>query len=478
MYTWIDIRSPDDLDQLLRELGAEYNPPEVVNQLKGQLSEEVKGILLESHYVDKDYRSTYYEFYSKKGLRYSAFCVRLHFFKQGVTLTDDRSLQVTEGILGERYVGYMVLRPTPIAPIGRTVLSIHAKSGFAGAIIDGHHGVHLLGYPRLEVDGFPYMQQHTDISVCAHAVCWSILRHYNQRHRNYAEFLVADVTRMASAGNPGGLIPSRGLGIDQACRVFSRAGLYPDVYHKDEVGGYRFYRFLNAYVESGFPVFAALETRPHAITVIGQGQPDLDAFVGVSDSILFSWEAINSFVVVDDNYMPYLTIDCLDGGPYKITDIGTFIVPLPEKIYLPAEAVDKHVVHLLEYGFPELDLSHLIQPVVRYFVTTSAKLRAYARGQTALPRALFQILMDLALPQFVWVVQIASMADWRRNRCNVLCILDATASAYDEEPFFLIQDRRRAFVYDRGDSGEKGWVDFDQPLEFFGDFRLNLTYRT
>jgi hypothetical protein len=151
----------------------------------------------------------------------------------------------------------MVLRPTPIAPIGRTVLSVHAIQDFAGAIIECKHGVHVLGYERLVVRGFPYMQQHTDISVCAHAVCWSILRHYSQRHGNYAEFLVADITRMASATNPGGLIPSRGLGIDQACRIFSQAGLFPDVYHKDEVGE-RFYRILNAYIESGM-------IRPHML---------------------------------------------------------------------------------------------------------------------------------------------------------------------------------------------------------------------
>jgi hypothetical protein len=56
-------------------------------------------------------------------------------------------------------------------------------------------------------------------------------------------------------------------------------------------------------------------------------------------------------------------------------------------------------------------------------------------------------------------------------------VLDATASAYDEEPFFLVHDRTRGFVYDRGDSKEKGWFEFDKPLQSIGDFRLNLTYR-
>jgi hypothetical protein len=86
--------------------------------------------------------------------------------------------------------------------------------------------------------------------------------------------------------------------------------------------------------------------------------------------------------------------------------------------------------------------------------------------------------MDLPLPQFIWVAQIASLEDWKMKRCNIMCVLDATASAYDEEPFFVIQDRRSVFVYDRGDTKQRGWIDFkDRTFDSIGDFRLNLTYR-
>lgn len=72
----------------------------------------------------------------------------------------NRLRRIETGKLDEYYFGYMVLRPTPITPIGRTVLSIHARAGAEGAaIIDTHHHVHVLGY-RLEVRGFPFMQQH------------------------------------------------------------------------------------------------------------------------------------------------------------------------------------------------------------------------------------------------------------------------------------------------------------------------------
>ena len=73
------------------------------------------------------------------------------------------------------------------------------------------------------------MDQHIDISVCAHAACWSILRHYSERYSIYREVLTHDITLMAHQFNPGGLVPSKGLEVSHAERVFQEAGTFP--YH-------------------------------------------------------------------------------------------------------------------------------------------------------------------------------------------------------------------------------------------------------
>ncbi len=49
----------------------------------------MKGVLIERNYVDKDYRSAYYNFYAKKGQHYRADCVRLHFFDASVNFDDN-----------------------------------------------------------------------------------------------------------------------------------------------------------------------------------------------------------------------------------------------------------------------------------------------------------------------------------------------------------------------------------------------------
>jgi hypothetical protein len=66
MYTWMPLASAADAAQLDRHIDPEYAPKSVAKKLASGLSDAVKGILIERNYIDKDYRSTYYNFYSKK----------------------------------------------------------------------------------------------------------------------------------------------------------------------------------------------------------------------------------------------------------------------------------------------------------------------------------------------------------------------------------------------------------------------------
>src|SRR6266446_2601344 len=219
-YQWIKIDAPGDFDKLTGALELKFAPAEVARRLKHKISPQCKGVLVEYPYVDKDYRSTYYNFYAKKGLRYDPFCARLHFFNDRVSLGPnlelrDNNEELRENKAEEVYFGYMVLRPTHNYTIGRSLLSPSLIDGFHGLLIESSQKVHLLGH-RLRVQGFPYMSQHRDVSVCAHVACWAILRHYSERFSKYSEHLTHDVTRMAYQFDPGGLLPSKGLQVSHA----------------------------------------------------------------------------------------------------------------------------------------------------------------------------------------------------------------------------------------------------------------------
>jgi hypothetical protein len=451
MYTWLPLGSSSDLGRLATQLSAEYDPRGIAKKLRAGLSGAVKAILIERNYVDKDYRSTYYNFYAKKGQFYRADCVRLHFFDATVRFnTNALKLSCPDGQLQDHYFGYIVLRPTGIATIGRSVLSPDVRTGASGSIITATYKVHLLGY-KLTIQGFPSMDQHIDISVCAHAACWSILRHYSERYSVYREFLTYDITLMAQQFNPGGLVPSKGLEVSHAERVFQEAGTFPMHVPRAGKKDVSFYRQLHAYVESGFPLFAAMHSRGHAIAVVGYDwNPALALPV---KTMQYAWDKVKSVVVVDDNDLPYRSVPVVGSAGYSASDIDAFIVALPEKIFYPADAVDHLAPTLFKLG-ALLGLPPKEKTILRYFITTGSALRSFMRKrESEFDPKLLKTVMTLPFAQFVWIVELATATDWATGQVSARAVLDATASLRETMPFWLFHSRTKALVFDRRSVG-------------------------
>ena len=451
MYTWVPLNSTADLAGLGTQISAEYDPQNIVKKLSAGLSSAVKAVLVERSYVDKDYRSTYYNFYAKKGQSYRADCVRLHFFDETVTF-DPKALRLAcrDQQLKDHYFGYIVLRPTGMATIGRSVLSPDIRTGASGFVITADHKVHLLGY-KLIIRGFPSMDQHIDISVCAHAACWSILRHYSESYSIYREFLTHDITLMAQQFNPGGLVPSKGLEVSHAERVFQEAGTFPVHVARAHQNDPSFYRQLHAYVESGFPLFAAMHSQGHAIAVVGyEWRTPLNDPV---TQMRYAWDEVKAIVVVDDNFLPYRSVPVQGGTPYSAEDIDAFIVALPEKIFYPADAVDRLAPTLFELG-GLLGLPPKDDTIIRYFITTGSALRGFIRDrESEFDPKLIETVMTLPFAQFVWIVEFATGPDWAKGQISARAILDATASLREIMPFWLFHSRTKALVFDRSTVG-------------------------
>lgn len=492
MYTWIEIKSPADYDKL-QTLDPVFAPKVISKKLAEGLSEAVRGVLVEFDYVDKDYRSTYYGYYAKKGRRYRADCVRLHFFDGTVTF-DEAAMALRCGQddvknLSDHYFGYAVLRPTIIATIGRSLLSPRIRRGARGRTISARHKVHLLGY-TLGVHGFPSMDQHSDIAVCAHVACWSVLRHYSQRYPQHGEVLLQQVTRMAHHFDPGGLAPSQGLAIAEAERVFHAAGTYPLVVSKgtrpSEISLFNS-QFL-AYLESGFPLFVGLTLSTptpvgHAAVVIGRAwdepalvsgphdgpiaPPSAPGAVTLAKPAFRAWQLMSEMVVVDDNQLPYIQIPAPGKGngaeKYTADSFHRFIVALPEKIFYPATAVDMQAVRMFSLlGKWGVKLPPPEDTVIRYFVTTLSRFREEVREKESQfdPR-LFKVVMDLPAAQFIWVIEYSSVAQWQSGHVAARVVLDATASLRDPGPAWLAHDSATAIVFDRfsGDGREATFID-------------------
>ena len=469
-YDWLEIREPNDYQQLAQLLDVEFGPDTIGIQLKNQITAAVKSVLIEHDYIDKDYRSTFYNFYSKKGRPYRDDCVRLHFFDECVEFDDGcTDVICPDGQLEDHYFGYIVLRPTITATLGRSILSPDIRIGAHGRAIQSCHRIHLLGH-TLSVWGFPSMAQHADIAVCAHVACWSILRHYSERFYQHREFLVHDITKLAGPFDPGGLTPSFGLDIFKAERIFQAAGCFPVIVIKQCGQEPQFYGQLLAYLESGFPLFVAMPGQEHAIVAAGYAWRDTVADLPNANS--HAWSQVDTLLVVDDNLLPYGCISMGEKAPfgtisesYTALDFEAFIVPLPEKMYYSALAMESFSAQLYSSHKNILGLPAEGKLIRRYFITTISALRRDARTlQSQMGDELVNLLMRLKTAQFIWVVEYASDRQWSQGHISARAIIDATASPSDEQPVWLSHNDQMAIVFDRTSAkGGADVVNLDRP---------------
>lgn len=490
MFHWLAIKRPDDFEGLNGLLPVtEFGLGEVIAWLKSNLSGEVGGVLVEHPYIDKDYRSTYYHYYAKKGLSYSPQAARLHLFKRGWTLDEAsstlsqpaESTNPSDEMVRGGYLGFVGLRPTRINTLGRTVVHPKALKNSSGRLIEHEHKAHVFGY-RIGVKGFPFMQQHSDIAVCAHTACWAILRHYSERYSLYREILVHDISKLGREFDPGGLLPSLGITARDAQRIFAAVGSYPLMQTRpseepDVPQPCRFEDELLAYIESGFPLFGVQTGRAHAVAIVGYRRSD-DRVATGQETRHRAWDFVSHLVVVDDNHRPYLPVGRaptleLD---YTVDAFDAFIVPLPEKMFLPAAAAFKFADELREAPPDEfLELGEDAELITRAFVTTTASWQRFVRGQApSLPSDFVTVALELTMPQFIWVVEFARPAQRRDRQVQARLLIDATAGHRDPFPVFLLHDQKGALWVDRANRLPMGYQPFDKAVAALSEMDSNL----
>jgi hypothetical protein len=97
--------------------------------------------------------------------------------------------------------------------------------------------------------------------------------------------------------------------------------------------------------------------------------------------------------------------------------------------------------------------------ILRYFITTGSALRSFMRSrESEFDPKLLETVMTLPFAQFVWIVELATAADWATGQISARAVLDATASLREPMPFWLFHSRTKALVFDRSGvrAGAKG----------------------
>ncbi|WP_211278727.1 hypothetical protein, partial [Mycobacterium lacus] len=183
--------------------------------------------MVETRYLDIDYRSEFSAYYSRQFADVPDSAHRLHFFGRQL---EPQSLWR----LGNEhdYIGYVVVRPASTGLVSRALLP--PPPDLASAVRTSvTEPVNFFGR-QLEIRGVPFAQQDAQLGACAQAAAWMC---------HFAAYLRGDTARRTKADfslkADASLHPSRALpsGGPVAVKVFETASHYVDTIFGCGVGG-------------------------------------------------------------------------------------------------------------------------------------------------------------------------------------------------------------------------------------------------
>lgn len=290
-----------------------------------------QSVIIEPNYFDRDYLSEFQAFYATSSAGYPNICQRVHFFRENITRAKFANAVGEAGetrkIVEDSYLGHVVLRPIPGAPIGRTVLKLYPDEK---GIADGtprimeparEYVAHVAGL-TLKVSGIAWEQQDSAVGSCATVALWSML-HSSAFDDHHAIPTTAEITSMAHSSAPTGhrIFPDSGLRMEQILEVIKGHGLAP-VFISGEGDGQTFSRarfctLVASFLRSGYPVLVngwleeeENQREAHTICIVGfrSGAPP----TANAGELEIADKDINFVYVHDDNLGPNARFEIRD----------------------------------------------------------------------------------------------------------------------------------------------------------------------
>jgi len=327
----------EDESNPIRVLGDTHQKNYIISYLSGA---GAQALLVEENYFDRDYLDEFSSFYSRVAVGYPNVCKRLHIFGPNEidrdSFLENLNTSDKERVLQKNYLGFIVLRPIPSAPFGRTVLALYPdKTPETPRITEPArtYHAHIAGL-RLSVKGLAWQQQDTGVAACATIGLWTMF-HSSALDDHHAIPTTAEITKSAEQFGARAF-PSKGMTPNQILEAIHRQNFNPvavsgDI--KNEHGvvlGFSEKRFsVNclSFVRSGYPVLLLGDNGlgGHAICVVGARENQVDE--NNEEHICAEDENSFHFYVHDDNYGPNIRF-CLqenDGIAYLRADSPKYV---------------------------------------------------------------------------------------------------------------------------------------------------------
>ncbi len=451
-----------------------------IDRLKPALDGMVKTVIVEKHYIDKDYRDTFSHYHSKRFQTPDSRCIRLHFFAVVVKQEDLSNREK----LGDSYLGYSVIRPTRPNCVGRTMLVPPHRFESGAHIRLCREKVNIWGID-LFVEGFPFISQDADVTVCAQSALWMTLRYFSNRYQRYGEIHPYQIGSLTSDYSIGRMFPSSGLFIWQISEALRQRRFEPLIYSKGQYGEQEFEHLLYTYIESGIPCLVA--TQNHIFASFGHYSDIQSSFVDKSKKFTYSSEFNRGFIINDDNCFPYQSLN--KEGPrsdslradscFRFSGIESFIAPLPDKVYLTAEAFQKVAEKFLNTFIPAHSPALNGKPLVlRLLLTTGSSFKRRLSDRAMGHEKVANLYRFLPMPHFVWVCDISTPEEYENGLIHGELIWDATRNGHELSGLVALH-LPETVIYDRGAAYNqpKNLVRMDLPeSELYALYTSNLQH--
>ena len=397
-------------------------------------------VIVETEYVDRVYRNSFYRFFSTKLKPYYRNCIRLSFFEPEFDSIDAFMAAKTSD-LRSWYNGFLVIRPLPFAYIGYNAIAKRAKlnKGYKYEICQTPIIATCMG-EKLSVRAFPHSSQDGEYLSCAETAIWTMLEYFGNKYPIYRPALPTEVVDSLDSSAFERTTPTAGLTFQQLSLALKKNGLSTKVYYENNytLDPGKFQEIFNCYVESGFPLAVCLTSNKgggHAVVCVGRNEitpatlPTIKPIFAGQNNYVFWNRHNNNIILIDDNYPCYqsapfnLPTEYYSDPNFQGMHISHFIVPLYSKIYLPAEIAIDASNYLV---------ANLVNApngsCVKTFLTSSRSYRKYILRNPDFTSVQKQAYLQIEMPKFVWVTEISTFDQLSRNKINSVILLDATGN--------------------------------------------------
>ena len=174
----------------------------------------------------------------------------------------------------------------------------------------------------------------------------------------------------------------------------------------------------------------------HVVVGIGHKETTLNK-IKIGDDHSYTFTFTKGIIINDDNKTPYT-------DEYDLSKIDSFIVPLPEKVFLTAE---KFLVCLHKlFDHDQYGINKINKMVLRVFLTTCKSFREKLFDRNIENADFGRIYRNIPLPHFIWVCEISTPELISKHELIGEIIWDATRNEHEATFGIAIHYQDKLFI--------------------------------